>query len=157
MRHDGIWHSLHGSCAPQKCAGHYLRFATLFTFFLTALLGVFPLRRLLGPAAALLWICFVFVLPSAFYLAINIRMYPLAVFTITGEFIYAMLFAYQQKKSDLAWFFLFTLMALYTHYYCVILTAVIWLIVLVDLLQMKEKAKILKLLGHLMKVSTLTF
>ena len=123
-----------------------LRFATLFTFFLTALLGVFPLKRLLGPAAALLWICFVFVLPSAFYLAINIRMYPLAVFTITGEFIYAMLFAYQQKKSDLVWFFLFTLMALYTHYYCVILTAVIWLIVLVDLLQMKEKAKILKLL-----------
>ena len=122
-----------------------LRVATMVVFFLTALLGVFPLRRLLGDKPALLWICAVFVLPAAFYLAMNMRMYPLAMMLISGEFIYAMLFVYRHKKSDLICFCLLTLLALYTHYYCVILSAVIWLIVFVDLLKLKEYRKIYRL------------
>ena len=110
-----------------------LRFATLFVFLMTAMLGVFPLKRLMGQKVALLWICLVFVLPSSFYLAMNMRMYPLAVFLIAGEFMYAMLFVYKKQKGDLFLFSLFTLVALYTHYYCAILSAVIWFIVLIDL------------------------
>lgn len=123
-----------------------LRLATLFTFLLTALLGVFPLKRLLGEKVALIWIGLVFVLPSSFHLATNMRMYPLAVLFLSGEFMYAMLFVYQNKKYDLPWFFVFTVFALYTHYYCVILSAVIWLVVLCDLIRLKEHAKIIRLL-----------
>ena len=124
-----------------------LRVATLFTFFLTALIGVFPLKRLLGEKAALCWIILIFILPSSFYLAINMRMYPLAVFAIGGEFTYAMLFVYKPKKYDLLRFVAFTLFALYTHYYCVILSAVIWLTVFIDFINLKEYKKILKLIG----------
>lgn len=124
-----------------------LRIATLFVFLLTALLGVFPLKRLLGEKAALLWTLLVFILPSSFYLAMNMRMYPLAVFVLSGEFMYAMLFVYKQQKYDLLRFFIFSILALYTHYYCVILTAVIWFVVLFDLIRLKERKKIIKLLA----------
>ena len=120
-----------------------LRYATLFTFLLTALLGVFPIKRLLGEKVALLFVCLVFVMPSSFYLAMNMRMYPLAVFLILGEFIYAMLFVYKPKKFDGLFFGLFSLLALYTHYYCAILSAVIWGIVFIDLLRLKQYQKLI--------------
>ncbi|MBO5037960.1 MAG: hypothetical protein J6C85_00675 [Alphaproteobacteria bacterium] len=66
------------------------------------------------------------------------RMYPLAVFFMGGEFIYAMLAVYKPQKGDFLKFALFSLLALYTHYYCVILSIVIWGIVFIDLLRLKK-------------------
>lgn len=130
-----LWIALFGGDIHNILA---LRFATLFTFFLTALLGVFPLKRLLGEKVALLFVCLIFVLPSSFYLAMNMRMYPLAVFLMGGEFIYAMLFVYKPQKGDVFKFALFSMLALYTHYYCVILSAVVWMVVFIDLLRLKK-------------------
>lgn len=130
-----LWIELFGGDVHHILA---LRCATLFMFFLTALLGVFPLKRLLGEKVSLAFICFVFVLPASFYLAMNMRMYPLAVFLMAGEFIYAMLVVYKPQKGDFLKFALFSLFALYTHYYCVILSVVIWTIVFIDLLRLKK-------------------
>ncbi len=122
-----------------------LRVATLFEFFMMSMLGVFPIKRLLNEKVALLFICFVFVLPSAFYLVMNMRMYPLAAFLMTGEFVYGMLAVYKPKKSDLFFFGLFSLLALYTHYYCAILSAVVWGIVFIDFLRLKRYKDLLPL------------
>ena len=115
-----------------------LRIGTLFCFLATALLGVFPLKRLLGEKTALIFICLVFLMPSAYYLAINIRMYPLAVFLISGTFLYGMLLVYKPQKYDWLLFSVFSLLALYTHLYCAILCVIIWLVVLADLLRLKK-------------------
>lgn len=123
-----------------------MRIATLFSFFMLALLGVFPVRRLLGDKIALIFIGSVFLLPSAYYLAMNMRMYPLAVFLITGTFIYAMLMVYKPKKYDWLWFGVFSLLSLYTHYYAVILTVVIWGIVFIDLIRLKKYQTLKKFL-----------
>lgn len=115
-----------------------MRIATLFSFFMLALLGVFPVRRLLGDKVALIFIASVFLLPSAYFFAMNMRMYPLAVFLIMGTFIYAMLMVYKPKKFDWLWFGVFSLLSLYTHYYAAILTVVIWGIVFIDLIRLKK-------------------
>ncbi|MBQ8870648.1 MAG: hypothetical protein IJ019_04660 [Alphaproteobacteria bacterium] len=115
-----------------------MRIATLFTFLMLALLGVFPVRRLLGDKMALVFIASVFLLPSAYFLAMNMRMYPLAVFLITGTFVYAMLMVYKPKKFDWLFFGVFSILSLYTHYYAAILTVVIWGVVFVDLIRLKK-------------------
>lgn len=130
-----LWISLFGSPENSILA---LRVSALFCFLMTALLGVFPLRRLLGEKTAITWICLIFLMPSAYMLAMNMRMYPLALFLTTGVFIYGMLAVYKNQKYDWFLFSLFTLLSLYTHYYCAILCTVIWLIVFIDLLRLKK-------------------
>ena len=123
-----------------------LRIATLFVFFLTAMLGIFPVRRLLGDKASLIYIILVFVLPSSIYLGINIRMYPLALYAMTGAFAYSMLVIKNESRSDWFYFALFSIIGLYTHYLCAILLFCIWSVVFFVFLSEKQYKNILKLL-----------
>ncbi len=126
-----------------------LRFATIFILLLTSLLGVFPVRRLFGNTISLWFTTFVFVLPSSFYLSSNIRMYPLATFLVLGAFIHSISIAHKPAKLD--WFFLiiYSIISLYTHYYCGIILAIIWGGLLIDLLRQKkyQQIKLLFLYG----------
>ncbi len=124
-----------------------LRVATLSIFVLTALLGVFPLKRLLGENTSLFYIICVFFMPSALWLSVNVRMYPLAVYIISGTFIYSQLILFDNKKSDWLFFALFSVAGLYTHYFCCIALAIIWGIVFLQFLLKKEYKKMALLLG----------
>ena len=124
-----------------------LRVATQVVFVLTALLGVFPLKRLLGEKIALLFIVCVFFLPSSIWLATNIRMYPLALYVTTGSFIYAELILQSNKKTDWLFFALFSLACCYTHYFCNIVIALIWLSLATRLLIKKQWKKTGVLIG----------
>lgn len=124
-----------------------LRVATLCFFVLTALLGVFPLRRLLGEIAALFFITCVFFLPSALWLSVNVRMYPLALYVVCGAFIYSQLMVFDNKKTDWLFFALFTIAGLYTHYFCCITLVLIWCVVFIQFLVRKQYEKIFHLTG----------
>ena len=124
-----------------------LRVATLCIFALTALLGVFPLRRLLGETAALFFIICVFFLPSSLWLSVNVRMYPLVVYVVSGTFIYSQLILFGNKKTDWLFFVVFTLAGLYTHYFGCIILAVVWSLIFVQFLLQKQYKKIACLAG----------
>ena len=124
-----------------------LRVATQTFFVLTALLGVFPLRRLIGETASLFFIICVFFLPSSVWLATNIRMYPMAFFVVTGCFVYGELVAQNKRKSNLILFSLFSLCCCYTHYFCAIAAVLIWGILFFRLLMKKQFKKMALLTG----------
>ena len=123
-----------------------LRVATLTIFLLTSLLGVFPLRRLVGDGAALMFVFCVFCLPSSFYLAVNMRMYPLALYVISGAFIYAELIFVENRKRNWLYFAAFTIAGLYTHYFCAITLFLIWSVLFVRLLIARDRSKIFTLI-----------
>ena len=118
------------------------RFSSVLVLMCTALLGVFPLRRLLGDKVALLYMLFVFTFPASFHLGINIRMYPLAVLCTTGAFLYALTIVHKYRRSDWFWLSFFSIAGLYTHYYCGMILAVIWIALLLDLIKTKQFSKI---------------
>ncbi len=118
------------------------RFSSVLILMCTALLGVFPLRRLLGDKVALLYMLFVFTFPASFHLGINIRMYPLAVLCTTGAFLYALTIVHKYRRSDWFWLSFFSIAGLYTHYYCGMILAVIWITLLLDLIKTKQFSKI---------------
>ena len=84
--------------------------------------------------------CLLLALPMLACYSHNARMYTWAAFATTGVFLYACLFIKTNKKSDLIFLGIFSLMAAYTHYYCLI--AAFWadLFVLVYLFVNKNKS-----------------
>lgn len=115
-----------------------LHMSSLFLLIASGLLGYFPVRRLLGEKKALLFIICIFTMPPVFRLATNMRMYPLAFFLITGIFVYAQSILYCYHKKDWLYLTLFTILSLYTHYYCVLLSVIIWLQLFFLLCQKKD-------------------
>ena len=124
-----------------------LRVATQTFFVLTALLAVFPLRRLVGDTASLFFIICVFFLPSSVWLATNIRMYPMTFFVVTGCFVYGELVLQGKRRSDLIFFSLFSLCCCYTHYFCTIAAVFIWCVLLFRLFMKKQVKRIFLLSG----------
>ena len=124
-----------------------LRVATLVIFVLMALLGAFPLRRLVGEQASLWFIFCVFFLPSSLWLGTNMRMYPLTVYVLAGAFIYSVLLYRDNRKADWICFALFTIAGLYTHYFCALVLMLIWVTLFLRLLAIKQFRKALILCG----------
>ncbi|MDD3669561.1 MAG: glycosyltransferase family 39 protein [Alphaproteobacteria bacterium] len=108
---------------------HAVLWARLFSLFLlacTALLGVFPIRRLLGDKVALWFVGLTFVMPASFYLGTDIRMYALANLCVTGALVFSFLAAAGDRKSNWIFLGLFSICGLYTHYYCGLALLWVW-------------------------------
>lgn len=96
----------------------WARCFSVFCLIITALLGVFPVRRLFGEKVALWFIALLFFMPISFFLGTDMRMYALANFFTVGSALYGLAVIRDCHKSDWVKLALFSLAALYTHYYC---------------------------------------
>jgi uncharacterized membrane protein len=87
---------------------------------LTLLLSYMVGKKVLKTNGAFYFSFILLALPMLASNAQTARMYTWAVFFTTGVFFYACLFIQSGKKKDLILLGIFSLMALYTHYYCII-------------------------------------
>lgn len=81
------------------------------------LLGYFTGQRIFGKQGAIYFCLMVVALPMMASYSHEARMYTWASFTITGVFLYSLLFMQSGSQRDLLFLFIFTLAALYIHYY----------------------------------------
>jgi 4-amino-4-deoxy-L-arabinose transferase-like glycosyltransferase len=85
---------------------------------LSALLLIyFAGQRIFGRQGALLFCLMLISIPMLAIYSHQARMYTWAAFSVTGVFIYAYLFIMSGTKRDLIFLFIFTLAAMYIHYY----------------------------------------
>ncbi|RPI03022.1 MAG: hypothetical protein EHM72_02605 [Calditrichaeota bacterium] len=97
-------------------------------------------QRVFGKNGALVFCLLILSIPLLVSNSHNARMYTWASFSVTGVFLYSNLYIMTNKRSDLVFLGLFTLMASYLHYYCLI--AAFWsnFFVFFSLLLKKRKA-----------------
>lgn len=111
-------------------------------YFIAFFLCMFPIRRLWGKRVSIITILLFILTPISFYIYSNFRMYAWAMPFVLGSFVYAV----DAYRSNTKWAWiklsLFTLAAMYTHYYALIASFVIYVILFFFLLQKKEKSAI---------------
>jgi hypothetical protein len=96
--------------------------------------------RVFGKIGALYWCLLLLALPMPGLYSHIARMYTWAAFVTTGVFLHAVLYARANRKSDLVRLGLFSLMAAYLHYYCLIAAFWTGLVVMLYLFAIKNRA-----------------
>jgi uncharacterized membrane protein len=125
-----------------------LRLFSVLGVLSTILLGYFAGQRIFGKQGALYFCLMLISVPMLAAYSHQARMYTWAAFSVTGVFIYSYLFMRTGKNRDLILLFVFTVMAIYTHYYSMAAAFVANVFVLVYLLLAKNK----KWLSHLLSL-----
>lgn len=97
-------------------------------------------QRVFGKSGALCYCLLLLALPTLACYSHNARMYTWAAFTITAVFLYSCLFIKTNQKSDSILLGIFSLMAAYTHYYCLIAAFCANIFVLLYLFFSKNKS-----------------
>ena len=122
-----------------------LRLFSVIGVLSTILLGYFAGQRVFGKQGAL-YLCLMLIsVPMLAAYSHQARMYTWAAFSVTGVFIYSYLFMRTGKNRDLVLLFVFTVLAMYTHYYSMAAAFVANMFVFLHLLLTKNK----KWLPHL--------
>ena len=101
-----------------------LRLFSVLGILATIVLVYIPGQKVFGKSGALYFCLLIISLPMLAEYAHEARMYTWGAFTVIGTFIFASRFLSSNRKNDLIWFMLFSLLAAYTHYYA--LLAVFW-------------------------------
>lgn len=116
-----------------------LRLFSVLGVLSTILLGYFAGQRIFGKQGALYFCLMLISLPMLAAYSHQARMYTWAAFTVTGVFIYSHLFLTTGKTHDLVLLLVFTVLAIYTHYYSMAAAFVSNIFVLVYLLWTRNK------------------
>ena len=115
-----------------------LRLFSVLGVLSTLLLGYFAGQRVFGKPGALYFCLMLISIPMLATYSHQARMYTWAAFSTTGIFIYSYLFIKTNKNRDLAFLFIFTIIAIYTHYYSLVAATVANMVVFIYLLQTKN-------------------
>jgi len=126
-----------------------LRLFSVIGVLSTLLLGYFAGQRLFGRQGALYFCLMMISIPMLAAYSHQARMYTWAAFTVTGVFIYSGLFVKMGKNRDLVFLFVFTVLAIYTHYYSMAAAFVANLFVFLYLLLTNNKKWLLHLFSLL--------
>jgi 4-amino-4-deoxy-L-arabinose transferase-like glycosyltransferase len=125
-----------------------LRTFSVVGVFATLLLGYFAGQRIFGRQGAL-YLCLLLIsVPMLAVYSHQARMYTWAAFSITGVFIYSCLLIRKGATRDLVLLFIFTVAAMYIHYYSMIAAFVANLYVFLHLVLTKNK----KWINHLLSL-----
>ncbi len=100
-------------------------------------------QKVFGKTGALYFCLLMLSLPMIAEYSHEARMYTWGAFAVTGVFLYSFLFIKSNKRSDLLFLMLFSLIAAYTHYYA--LLAAFWANVFVFIFLLIKKNKNLKI------------
>ncbi len=122
-----------------------LRLFSVAGVLATILLGYFAGQRIFGKQGALYFCLMLISMPMLAAYSHQARMYTWASFSVTGVFIYSYLFMTTGKNRDLVLLFIFTVIAMYIHYYSMAAAFVANLFVFLHFLLTKNK----KWLPHL--------
>lgn len=122
-----------------------LRLFSVLAALSTILLGYFAGQRIFGKKGALYFCLMLISVPMLAAYSHQARMYTWAAFSVTGVLIYSYLFMKTGKNRDLAFLFVFTVLAMYIHYYSLAAAFVANTFVFLYLLLTKNK----KWLPHL--------
>jgi hypothetical protein len=123
------------------------RIVTAFATYLNLIwLGATLIRKRWGESTAYFYILWFGLTYCTFEKTMIIRMYPLGAFLVTGAVIYLFSLYENWKKKDYIMSILFTIAAMYTHYYAVMAVFAAWLILLV-VVCMKKRDKVKPVLG----------
>jgi len=122
-----------------------LRLFSVLGVLSTILLGYFAGQRIFGKQGALYFCLMLISVPMLAAYSHQARMYTWAAFSVTGVFIYSYLFMRTGKNRDLVLLFIFTVIAMYIHYYSMAAAFVANMFVFLHLLRTKNK----KWLPHL--------
>ncbi len=125
-----------------------LRLFSVLGVLSTILLGYFAGQRVFGKQGALYFCLMLISVPMLAAYSHQARMYTWAAFSVTGVFIYSYLFMKTGKNRDLVLLFVFTVLAMYTHYYSMAAAFVANMFVFLHLLITKNK----KWLPHLISL-----
>lgn len=94
-----------------------LRLFSVLGVLSTILLGYFAGQRIFGKQGALYFCLMLISIPMLAAYSHQARMYTWAAFSVSGVFIYSYLFMRTGKYRDLGLLFVFTVIAVYIHYY----------------------------------------
>jgi uncharacterized membrane protein len=122
-----------------------LRLFSVLGVLSTIVLGYFAGQRVFGKQGAVYFCLMLISVPMLATYSHQARMYTWAAFSTTGVFIYSSLFIKTAKNRDLVLLFIFTVMAMYIHYYSLVAALVANMFVFITLLLTKNK----KWLPHL--------
>jgi len=122
-----------------------LRLFSVLGVLSTILLGYFAGQRVFGKQGALYFCLMLISIPMLAAYSHQARMYTWAAFSVTGVFIYSYLYMRTGKNRDLVLLLVFTVLAMYTHYYSMAAAFVANMFVFLHLLLTKNK----KWLPHL--------
>ena len=125
-----------------------LRLFSVLGVLSTLLLGYFAGQRVFGKQGALYFCLMLISVPMLAAYSHQARMYTWAAFSVTGVFIYSYLFMRTGKNRDLVLLFIFTVLAIYIHYYSLAAAFVANIFVFLYLFRTKNK----KWLPHLYSV-----
>ena len=118
------------------------RATSILGYFCTILLCIFPIRRLWGFRISVIAILLLVLMPVSFYIYSNFRMYAWAVPFVLASFVYACDAFQNNNKWSWVKLTLFSSAAMYTHYYSLISTFVMYaLLFLVIILTSKAGKK----------------
>jgi uncharacterized membrane protein len=129
-----------------------LRLFSVLGVLSTILLGYFAGQRVFGKQGALYFCLMLISVPMLAAYSHQARMYTWSAFMVTGVFIYSYLFIRTGKTRDLVLLFVFTVLALYIHYYSMAAAFVANMFVFLYLLLTKNK----KWLPHLFSLLAAT-
>ncbi len=113
-------------------------FSVLGALFLAGL-GIGPVKRAAGTNAGFIYTLLVFCFPITHAMAQEARMYTWAAFFVTGSALYGYLSYRESRTKDLIPFALFSLAAMYTHYYALLAVAVLCFLMLLGMLIERKK------------------
>ncbi len=99
--------------------------SSIFTIRVFSVLGILSImilgyvvgQRVFGKSGALYFCLLILSLPMLASYSHDARMYTWGAFSVTGVFLYAALFISSNKRKDLIFLMLYSLVAAYTHYY----------------------------------------
>ncbi len=94
-----------------------LRLFSVAGVLASILLGYFAGQRIFGKQGALYFCLLLISIPMLAAYSHQARMYTWAAFSVTGVFIYSYLIMATRKNRDLVLLFVFTVIAMYIHYY----------------------------------------
>jgi 4-amino-4-deoxy-L-arabinose transferase-like glycosyltransferase len=122
-----------------------LRLFSVLGVLSTLLLGYLAGQRVFGKQGAIYFCLMLISVPMLAAYSHQARMYTWATFSIIGVFIYSYLFIKTEKRHDLVFLFVFTILAMYIHYYSMVAAFVANVFVFLYLILNKSK----KWLDHL--------
>jgi uncharacterized protein (DUF2141 family) len=104
-----------------------------------ALLGFFPLRKIIGEKGGLAFSLITFVTPMSIVSAHEARMYSWTAFFVTAMVVWGYLAFSGNRKRDWLVLALFSLAAAFTHYFGLIAAGLYWLVLLVLVIGKKDR------------------
>ncbi len=117
------------------------------------LLGLFPIRRLLGEKTALSFMLLLCILPITQYLSTEIRMYSWAMFFVLGCSVFAYKVYLRKIFINYILMMLFAIGAIYTHYYALVSVTVIYILLSIALLRKGRNVVRLILFGMIILIA----